>query len=468
MDAVRRRIAGRQWTAGTRLPSVRSMAGAMAVSISTVVEAYGRLEAEGLLEARRGSGFYVAPALPALSLQDVGPRLDREVDPLWVARQSLQGGEALLKPGCGWLPAEWMPHESLGKALRAVARAQPAERADYADVHGHPGLRQLLARRLQDLAIAAAPGQIMLADSGTQALDLLCRLLLEPGDTVLVDDPCYFNFHSLLRAHRVQVVGVPYTREGPDLAAFEQALARHQPRLYLTNAALHNPTGASLSPAVAHRLLTLAARADLTLVEDGIFDDLEEAPSPRLAAYGGLARVVYIGSFSKTLSAAVRCGYIVARGDWIEALADLKVATAFSHARLGAETVYQLLKGGAYRRHVEGLRERLARTRAGVSTRLRALGLPPWIEPSGGMFLWCQLPDGVDGAALARDALARGVVLAPGQVFGSSPQTARFMRFNVAQCLDPGLEPTLAALLGQAQSGRPAPACAAGPVRRAG
>ncbi|TIP62025.1 aminotransferase class I/II-fold pyridoxal phosphate-dependent enzyme, partial [Mesorhizobium sp.] len=95
--------------------------------------------------------------------------------------------------------------------------------------------------------------------------------LLEPGDSVLVDDPCYFNFHALLRAHRAKVVGVPYTPSGPDIQLFAQALLEHRPRLYITNSALHNPTGAILSPVVAHRLLKLADQSDLTIIEDDIF-----------------------------------------------------------------------------------------------------------------------------------------------------------------------------------------------------
>jgi DNA-binding transcriptional MocR family regulator len=88
----------------------------------------------------------------------------------------------------------------------------------------------------------------MLTESGTQAIDLICRFLLEPGDTVLVDDPCYFNFHALLKAHRVQVVGVPYTPSGPDVELFGAALQAHSSRLYITNSGIHNPTGAVLSP----------------------------------------------------------------------------------------------------------------------------------------------------------------------------------------------------------------------------
>lgn len=94
----------------------------------------------------------------------------------------------------------------------------------------------------------------MLTESGTQAIDLICRFLLEPGDTVLVDDPCYFNFHALLKAHRVRVVGVPYTSSGPDIEAFDMALQQQSPRLYITNSAIQNPTGAVLSPTTAHKV----------------------------------------------------------------------------------------------------------------------------------------------------------------------------------------------------------------------
>src|SRR5690606_15215752 len=136
---------------------------------------------------------------------------------------------------------------------------------------------------------------------------LLCRYLIEPGDAVIVDDPCYFNFHALLRAHRAKAIGVPYTPNGPDIARFKEVLEKHRPRLYITNSALQNPTGATLSPVIAHRILKLAEEADLTIVEDDIFADFEWTPAPRLAAFDGLQRVVHIGSFSKTLSASVRC-----------------------------------------------------------------------------------------------------------------------------------------------------------------
>jgi DNA-binding transcriptional MocR family regulator len=253
---------------------------------------------------------------------------------------------------------------------------------------------------------------------------------------VLVDDPCYFNFHALLRAHRAKVVGVPYTPTGPDVDLFAQALETYRPRLYITNSAIHNPTGATLSPVVAHRLLKLAEPAGLTIVEDDIFADFEQAPAPRLAAFDGLDRVVHIGSFSKALSASVRCGFIAAPRGWIEGLTDLKIATSFGGGHLSAELVLAMLKDGSYRKHMDALRARLSRVMGETSVRLKALGILPWLEPQAGMFLWCRLPDGIDAADVARRALAQKVVLAPGNAFSLSRASGSYLRFNVAQSTD--------------------------------
>ena len=439
MAGIRKQIASRQTAPGVKLPSIRALATKLRVSKSTVVDAYERLAAEGAIQSRPGSGFYVAGHLPPFSLSDTGPRLDRQVDPIWMTRQSLEAGGDLLKPGCGWLPASWMPQSDISRGLRALARDGEAGLTDYSTPHGLPALRQLLSRRLADRGVEAPADQIMLTESGTQAIDLLCRFLVEPGDTVLLDDPCYFNFHAMLRAHRVKVISVPYTHTGPDLVLFEQALEAHSPRLYITNSGLHNPTGATLAPAVAHRVLKLAEQHDLLIIEDDIFADFEHEPAPRLAAFDGLERVIHIGSFSKTLSASVRCGFIAARPDWIEEVVDLRLATSFGGGAFSADLVLALLKNGAYRRHVGALRARLADAMGKVGSKLKTIGLTPWLEPNAGLFLWCQLPGGLDAADVARSALEDGIVLAPGNAFSLTQAASGYLRFNVAQSLDPGL-----------------------------
>ncbi len=439
MTEIRQRIAARALVPGEKLPSIRKFAEFMQVSKSTIVEAYERLGGEGVIRSRPGSGFYVAGHIAPLSLTEIGPRLDQAVDPLWVSRQSLESNLEVMKPGCGWLPSSWMPDSSIRRALRMLARADGHNLTDYETPFGHTALRQLLTRRMAERGIQASTDQILLVDSGTQAIDLLCRFLIEPGDTVLVDDPCYFNFQALLRAHRAKIVSVPYTPNGPDVELFSRALCEHKPRLYITNSAIHNPTGARLSPVVAHRLLKLAEQHDLSIIEDDIFADFEYETAPRLAAFDGLNRVVHISSFSKTLSASMRCGYISARPDWIEKLVNLKIALSFSGSRISAELVYAVLKDGSYRKHTEGLRLRLSAAVKEVSSRLKSIGIMPWIEPQAGMFLWCSLPSGLDAVNIAQSALKEGIILAPGKVFSVSQSANSMMRFNVSQCMNPEL-----------------------------
>lgn len=448
MAAVRARIAARTMLAGARLPSVRAQAKAMGVSVSTVVEAYERLAAEGIIVSRPGSGFYVTGAKAPLSLAGIGPQLDRAIDPLWISRQSLEAGPDLPKPGCGWLPASWLREAGIARALRTIGRASAAETVtDYASPHGLSALRGLLARRMAGNGIDASTEQIMLTESGTQAIDLICRLLLQPGDVVLVDDPCYFNFHALLKAHRAKVVSVPYLPNGPDVAAFETVLREHAPRLYITNSGIHNPTGATLSPVTAHRILKLAEAAGLVIVEDDIFADFEVSPAPRLAAFDGLDRVMHIGSFSKTLSASVRCGYIAGRRDWIESLVDLKIATSFGGGRLAAEILHRALTDGSYRKHMEQVRMRLAGAMGKAIDQLASLGIRPWLVPRAGMLLWCRLPGDLDAGAVARECLREGIVMAPGNSFSLSQSAGSFMRFNVAQLGDPRVYSVLARAL---------------------
>lgn len=441
MQAIRARITSRALGPGDRLPSIRAFAATMRVSPSTVVEAYDRLAAEGVIRARPGSGFYISTtALPPLALAQGLPPTERAVDPFWVSRQSLDADPIVRKPGCGWLPPDWMPLDAMRRALRTAARADDAILSDYGHTRGSLTLRRILAGRLAGEGIEITPDQLLLTSSGTQALDLIGRLLLRPSDTVLIDDPCYFNFRALLRTHQVRVVSVPYTPNGPDVAAFENVLVAERPRLYITNSALHNPTGATLSAPTAHRLLNLAAAYDLTIVEDDIFGDLEPEPSVRLAALDGLDHVIRIGSFSKTLSASVRCGYVAARPGWIADLLDLQVATSFGGpSPVATELISSVLAGGSYRKHVEEVRRRLTRARREVALRLQGIGIEPWLMPRGGFYLWCHLPEGCNSADMARTALTENVVLAPGNVFSATQTAGEFMRFNVAQCDDPKL-----------------------------
>ncbi|MBT0670152.1 PLP-dependent aminotransferase family protein [Novosphingobium profundi] len=440
MEGIRARIAGRLLRAGDRLPSVRASAASFEVSPATVVEAYDRLVAEGLIEAVPRSGFFVsalagAPQSPAAR----GEPRDHAIDPFWVSRQSLDDAQARDKPGCGWLPPDWMPQAALQKAMRELAR-DPERLVLYGPTAGDPALRRQIALRFAAEGLECDPERILLTQSGSQALDLICRLLLKPGDTVLLDDPCYFNYQALVAAHDVRAISVPFTPTGPDPETFEALVVAERPRLYITNSSLHNPTGASLNLVTAHRLPGIAAAHGMVIVEDDIFADFAPG-TPTMAALDGLSGVIRIGSFSKTLSAALRCGYIAARPEWIEALADLQLATGFGGpSPIATGVIGRVLSGGGYRRHMDELRRRLTKARAALAQRLGPLGIAPQGDPGGGFTLWCRLPEGADSAELARLCLARDVVLAPGNVFSPRQQADAFLRFNVAQTSERALE----------------------------
>ncbi|MEZ5577189.1 MAG: PLP-dependent aminotransferase family protein [Candidatus Competibacteraceae bacterium] len=249
------------------------------------------------------------------------------MDPLWVSRQSLETDATVLKPGCGWLPAAWLYETGMRRAPRSARAGRHAELTEYATPLGRPALRQLLSRRRTGCRHhKALPEQIMLTESGMQAIDLICRFLLEPGDTVLVDDPVT-SISTPCSRRIVRVVGVPYTLNGSDVERFEAALRAHSLPGQHHQFRHPQPDGATLSPVTAHQLLKRADSSGLVIVEDDIFADFEVSPAPT-AAFDGLSRVIHIGSFSKTVSP--RCvAAIAARSDWIESLTDLKIATTF-------------------------------------------------------------------------------------------------------------------------------------------
>ena len=434
---IRGRIGARAVARGARLPSVRELAAKLAVSKSTVVEAYDRLAAEGAVVARRGSGFFVAGAARPLTLTAAGPPPEPAIDPSWINRHAMVGAPDFLCPGAGWLPDSWVLDLGVQRALRLAAREDPGRRRQYDEPLGHAPLRRLFSVRLAERGVLADPDQIVVTDSCSQALDLVCRFLLSPGDTVVVDDPCYFNFHSLLRANRAESLTVPMTPDGPDAAALERLFAERRPRLYLTSGGLQNPTGATPSPATVHRILRLAEEHDVLILEDDTFADFEVEPSTRLAGLDGLNRVVQVGSATKAVGAAMRCGYIAARQDWIGQIVDLKLATSMGNSATGAAILHRVLTESGYRRHLDGLRRKLADAMGRALLNLSRHGLIPWIEPSAGIYLWARLPHGVAAADVARYALARKVMFAPGPAFSASDEARGFLRFNVSRCGDP-------------------------------
>ncbi len=439
VTSVKKQIDDRALRTGMRMPSIRQFALEHRVSRFTVVQAYDRLVAMGYLSSRQGSGFYVAPRPRPHVSREAPYKLDRAMDILWLLRNALRQHAPQPLPGAGWLPNSWMDEAGIQRGLRTLSQKGGEFLTAYGTPCGYLPLRELLQSRLAEFGIAASATQIILTQGASHAIDLIARYLVRPGDAVLVDDPGYFILFGALKSLGAKIVGVPWNLDGPDTAALEALVKEHRPKLFFTNTILHNPTGTTISQAVAYRILQLAEKYDLTIIEDDIYGDYLSGPATRLATLDQLNRVIYVGSFSKTISASLRVGFFACKRETSESLADLKLLSGLTTSEISERLVYQLLTGGYYRKHLDRLRARLDESRTRTVRNLEKAGFSLYVEPEGGMFIWARKAESSNSAEIASKAAQRGIVLAPGNLFRPHQEPSPWFRFNVASCDDPAV-----------------------------
>lgn len=448
------RIRSRLLPPGTRLPSVRECARRHEVSPYTVVAAYDQLLAQGLVEARRNRGFFVrelrsetaraspaAPAEPPVERRAAaGLRGQPPVDAAALIRGmfhqvDLQGGEGKPMPGMGVLPAQWLETPFMGAAVRRVTTTTNlhALSLQYGEPAGDSLLRKALSHKLAGMDIEAASSQIVTTVGATHALDIACRTLLRPGDSVMVDEPGWAVEFARLAQMGMRILPVPRRPEGPDLEVMTRFCEAHRPKLFVSVSVLHNPTGYCLSPSHAHRVLRLAEQFDFHVLEDDTYSHLAAPHATRMAALDGLKRTVYVSGFAKILAPNWRIGYLAAGPDLVERLLDTKLLTTLTTPSLLEQALGHCLEQGQIRRHAERVRARLdtARARA-VQLALKA-GCRFVAEPNG-LFGWVDT--GVDTDRLAQIMMDEGYLLAPGSLFHAVRQPTTLMRINFATTQD--------------------------------
>ncbi len=438
-------------TSGMRMPSIRVMAHACNASRHSVVAAYDRLTARGYLTVRPGAGFYVAEGHRPVAPE---PEQRRGYEVAWLVREVLEASDDWLKVGGPWLPDDWLDVDAIQQAIRSLARGGDSSHLTrYGQPQGYLPLRQELQHLLLKIGVEVGPEQILTTNGSTHAFDLIVRKLIRPGDVVLVDDPGYYNLFGFLRFQGARLIGVPRLTDGPDVDALRALATEHGARIFITQSALHNPTGSNTSPAVAHRLLEVARDLDLTLIEDDTYCDLDPALSPRLATLDQLDRVIYVRSFSKALSGSLRVGFIAASREQIDILTNIKTLTAITTSLFAEKFVYRLLTDGHYGRFVRRIHGRIAQARTSALELLRGAGMQIFVEPKAGNLLWARFPRIDDTRRLAAQARDQGVILGIGDAFRPNLEPSPWMRFNVALCDDP----RLSRFLNQIQTSDPEP-----------
>ncbi len=430
VEAMARRVEAGQWPAGSQTPSLRAAAAEHGVAKNTMVEVYRRLVESGHLVARRGSGFFVA---------ERRARPDRLLSEAAGAAVPLRGGPPKTPwqlPGGDEAPADWLADAALDRHLASLS----VERWYSGGPAGCPVLRERIAERLAARAIRAGAPQILTTAGFDHGLDLIVRRYVAPGDSVLVDSPGHAPLFQALRLARAGVVGVRRGPQGPDLDDLAAKLAALGPRLFFTQTLAHDPLGSSATPETQHRLLGLAERHGLTLVELDPLAEILAPESPRLAAFDQLERVIQLGSFAPTLGAGFGLGYLTGRAEVVEELAALKGVTLGAGAGYLEALVAGTLCSEAYRAHCSRLAGRVAEAAKASVRALRQLGFTALVEPAGGFHLWCPLPDGLEESTVVRSAAAEAIPVAPGSAFTvpGDYRTGPALRINLGHAEAPG------------------------------
>ena len=418
---------------GMKMPSIRQFANSHRVSLFTVVEAYDRLVAQGVLVSRPSAGFFVRRR--SVTQSEEAAARSFQFDGTWYLRGLFESHSLEMRPGCGWLPSGWLFNDGLQRGLRRLASSlKPTP--GYGDPKGHAPLRRLVSQSLVNREIAAGEDQVLLTQGSSQAMELVARRLVRPGDVVLVDEPGYPNLFYVLRFIGATLVGVPRTPEGYDFAALEQLMATHRPKLMFTQPRLHSPTGSSAQSGHLHKLLQVAERHDLLIVENDLYAEIDPEQRPSLASLDQISRVVHIGGFSKTISPNLRVGFLVGPADLVDDLARLKMMGGLTTSDFSERIALEAATDARWRRHLKTVKDRLTAEHERVAARLLDLGFELFCEAKSGLFLWARHPACADSSALSRRAAQHGILMGPGHLFSPQEAPSAWLRFNVAFCDD--------------------------------
>src|SRR3954463_10011920 len=384
---------------GEKLPTTRALAADAGVNHLTAARVYRRLAELGYVTASVGRGTFVRTLVPAASEEQgddwqVWAMPDRpQTYPEQVMDDAfrLAGDPDIISLSTGWPSPRLYPIDELAEITADVFREEGGAAISYLTAEGLYALREQIASKWR---FATDPEEIIVTSGARQAIDIVCRALLEPGDVAVVESPTFIGLLSSLRDTGARVIGVPYDKDGLDLDALEHVLARHEVKLCALQTISQNPTGRDLSPDRRERLAALARDRNFFVLEDGVYSDVrfdgEQPPPLRELAPG---HVIYCDSMSKTVGGGLRMGWIAARGPVFDRLAMLKLNSDFHTNTLSQHITARFLAAGLYEKHLAAsnpfYRERRDLLMEALEKHLA--GEYRAERPNGGHHVWVQL-----------------------------------------------------------------------------
>jgi len=437
---LKNKIVQGEWPAGTKIPSQRRLAEAFGVNRSTVVMALDELTADGFLEGNRGGGTTV--------VNHTWTQLTAAPPPDWTSYvkagiqssnlptiQEINEAEfrtGIIRLGTGELAPDMLPQQEMREVLQAVA-CEPLP-LGYEEPKGSAKLRQQIAQHVKGYGIHASPASILIVSGALQALHLISIGLLHKGSTILLETPSYLYSVPIFQSAGMKLSGIPMDGEGIEARLIPQYKRQVNGALLYTIPSFHNPTGTVMSRPRREQLMDICSREGLPLIEDDVYRDVWiDAPPPapfKADDPGGL--VLYLGSFSKTISPGLRIGWVIGPEPVINRLADIKMQTDYGSSSLSQSAAAVWLSSGLYQEHLESVRRQLAVRRNITAAALEKHlgGLASWDMPAGGFYIWLQLPQALSLSALFAAALKEGVLLNPGHLY--ERDNSRYLRISYA------------------------------------
>jgi 2-aminoadipate transaminase len=434
------RIRSGELARGERLPATRELAGLLGLNRTTVSAAYDILENEGLIAGQVGRGSFVTGgAAPSPGAVDWNSLLQRsDISP--TGNSGGFGNEAasfvMSRPARALFPLD----EFRASCQAVLARPDLASILQLGSPSGYEPLRRHLMEEARRQSLARPGDDILITNGCQQALDLIGRVLLRPGDTVAVEDPIYPGLKNLLAGMGAQLLGIPVSADGMDTAHLERVLERERPRFLVVTSNFQNPTGATLSLPARRALLDAARVAGVPVVENDAYGDLryqgESLPAlKQLDDHGG---TVLLRSFSKVSFPGLRVGWVIGPKALIDRLRQAKESADLHTDQLSQAVLLEFARSGRLEAHRQRILqaggERLAATLESCRQYLPAG--TRWTQPQGGMNLWVRLPEPLDAGELLPRAQKEGVAYLPGRYFAVSRLDPGALRLSFA-----GLEP---------------------------
>ncbi|WP_129140851.1 PLP-dependent aminotransferase family protein [Modicisalibacter coralii] len=439
-EELRRRIEHGLYRVGDRLPSIRALCQEFGVSVSTVQEAYRRLEDVALVESRPKSGFFVLPRQVPTQLPTMTRPAQRPLDvSQWdqvLAMVGSPGDETVLMLGGGIPDLESPTLKPLQRLLGGLHRGSGAQGYNYDPLAGSLELRRQVARLTTASGCLLHPDDILTTTGCQEALAIAIRALAGPGDVVAVDSPSFYGTLQILKANGLKALEIPTDPQtGISLEALELALEQWPIRAIQVTPTCNNPLGYTMPEAKKRELVRLAQRFDVAIIEDDVYGDLAYGlPRPRtLKSFDDDGRVLLCSSFSKTLMPGLRVGWI-APGRYRDRVAHMKYVSTGASATLPQLAVAAFVERGHYERHLREITRQYQRHRDIL------LG---WIErwfptgtavsyPQGSFLLWLEMPAGIDCVDLNARLAASRIRIAPGSLFSASGKYRDCLRLNYA------------------------------------